>query len=127
MRAIRSLPPALLNSILAGLGYGAWAIYANYEHGMDAWLMAGILQGLSSFSITLGLTIIATRLYHYFGRRVKGIALSWCVSAMLLAIIPYSIHKSAGTPDILQTIAPGLMIGSCYLILYLLSLHHKST
>lgn len=126
MQLIKSIPPALLNSILAGLGYGAWAIYANYEHGMDAWLMAGILQGLLSFFITLGLTIIATRLYHFFGRGVKGVTLSWAVNVMLLATIPYSIHFSAGTPNILQTILPGLTIGSCYLILYLLSLHRKS-
>ena len=35
---------ALLTAIAAATVYGGWAIYANYEHGMRAWVVAGLVQ-----------------------------------------------------------------------------------
>ena len=40
---------SLLIALAAGIGYGGWAVYANFEHTPREWIMAGIVQAHYSF------------------------------------------------------------------------------
>ena len=107
------------------LVYGGWAIFANFEHGRSAWLMAGIIQGIYAFGSTLAITVVAYWAYIRIGSGIQGILCSFGLSFLVMLSIPVSIHTVAGTPDILQTILPGLIWGSGYLIAYLVLTDRK--
>lgn len=100
--------------------FGAWAVYANFEHGAHAWQMAGTVQGVYAFFSTLTVTVIAQWTYTECGRGVLGILVGFCASFAVMLAIPLTIHNLVRTPDILQTILPGLIWGSGYLICFLL-------
>lgn len=110
----------ILNAFAAMIVYGAWAVYANFEHGAHAWQMAGTVQGIYAFISTLTVTVIAQWMYTKCGFGAFGILMGFCASFSVMLAFPLSIHSLVGTPDILQTILPGLVWGSGYLISFLL-------
>ena len=119
MDKIRQYRTSILNSFAAMLIYGSWAVYANFEHGAQAWKMAGAIQGVYAFFSTLSVTVVAQWVYTKCGRGWLGIVVGFLVSFVVMLTIPIAVHNLAGTPDILQTILPGLIWGSGYLILFL--------
>lgn len=106
----------LFNACAALLIYGGWAVYANFEHGLHAGVTAGIVQGVYAFISTLTITLIAKAVYQKCGCGVRGICLGFCTSFIIMITIPLSVHTAFGTPDIWQTILPGLIWGSIYLL-----------
>lgn len=114
-----------LNATAALLGYGAWAIYANFEHGREAWLMAGIVQGVYAFISTLSITAVAKWIYMKSGYGKLGIAAGFTASFIVMLAIPIGVHTVAGTPDILETILPGLIWGTVYLFGFLILTERK--
>ncbi len=111
-----------INSVVAALGYGAWAAYANSEHASEIWIRAGIVQAITSFTVTLVITLFARWVFHKAGGRKKGVVVSYLCSFVTVTAFSYAAHYVFGTPDIWQTIAPSMIIGSCYLVSYLLAL-----
>jgi hypothetical protein len=100
---------------------GGWAAFANSGHAMPAPLVAGLVQGGLSAAITLFLK----RAIEALARRLDGLAalvvppaLAFVASASLLS----AIHRLAGTPEILATIALPLAVATSYAALYALSL-----
>ena len=116
---------AILSALAAMLIYGAWAAYANFEHGRHAWIMAAIVQGVYAFISTLSVTACAQWIYVKLGQGAKGVAIGFSISFALMVAIPIGVHSWAGTPDIFQTILPGLICGALYLFGYLV-LQEKS-
>ncbi len=115
----------LINAIVAGLAYGGWAYYANMDHSHEASVMAAFVQGSSSFTFTLAITWVALKLYRLRHCTKQGVVIGWLGSVFLLVTLPTLLHYVAGTPNILQTIAPGIIIGSAYLLIYLLHYRKK--
>jgi len=121
--------------LLAALFYGSWAAYSNYEYGIEPFLVAGLVQGSFAFAATLALALVVswllrwqrqTRKHPTFQRADEEIPLPtstvyqsaqvFVIVSILLATIPATLHYAAGTPDILQAMLPGLILGNGYLI-----------
>ena len=113
---------ALLTAVAAALGYGGWAVYANYEHGTHAWLMAGLVQASYAFCSTFVVTYVAQRTFTKYDCGIKGVCAGFVASFVVMLAIPLLVHNLVGTPDIWQTILPGLIWGSIYLLGVLISL-----
>lgn len=116
---------ALLAATAAAIIYGGWAIYANFEHGAHAWGMAGIVQATYAFVSTLTITHIAHWAFLRTGGGSRGITTGFVASFIVMAAIPITVHTIAMTPDILQTILPGLIWGSLYLLGFLIASDKK--
>jgi hypothetical protein len=114
---------ALLAATAAAIIYGGWAIYANFEHGAHAWGMAGIVQATYAFVSTLTITHIAHWVFLKSNGGLRGVITGFIASFIVMAAIPVTIHNIAATPDILQTILPGLIWGSGYLLAFLIATH----
>lgn len=112
---------SLINAIAAFWLYGGWAVYANFEYGQKVGLTAGLIQGVYAFCSTLSITLIALWVYRRCHNRSVGLVAGFSVSFMVMLIIPWAVHSVTGTPNILQTVLPGIIWGSVYLafILYL--------
>lgn len=107
--------------LFAFAAMGSWAAFANRAHLMPAPLIAGLVQGTLSATITLCLK----RLIEFLVARFRGIAallvppvLAGLASATLLT----TIHTLSGTPEILTTIAVPLTVATSYAALYTFSL-----
>jgi hypothetical protein len=101
---------------------GGWAFWANRMHPMPAPLLAGLLQGVISATITIGLQWIINRVHGATGRQLPSI-----LTASLFSLCTISgLHWLGGTPEILTTIALPWSIGVAYIVLYTRSLHQRA-
>lgn len=112
-------------SLSAAIGYGLWAIFANFEHGAHAWAMAGAVQAIYAFVATMSVSKVAHWIFLKYECGIKGVTMGFLASFVVMLSIPLAVHNFAGTPDVLETILPGLIIGSIYLISYLIGLDWK--
>lgn len=107
-------------------GYGTWAAWSNNEFGVVTCIKAFAAQGSFAFVATLSLTLIAASLYKKLGQSGFAIAFAFGCCFLISVTVPASIHWLIGTPRILQSMLPGLIWGSAYLMSYLLFLHRSS-
>lgn len=112
----------VLIALAAGLGYGGWAVYANFGHGMQAASMAGMVQGIYASALTGCITKVARWAFLKYNGGIRGGLAAFGLSFLLMLATPLAVHSAAGTPEIGQTILPGLIWGSIYLIGFLCSL-----
>lgn len=105
-------------ALLAAIAYGCWAGWVNSEYGNNIALKTGIIQGSYAFISTAIVTMIAQTILRYFdatpGSRWIALLASWSV----MLAIPISLHTWQHTPDLLQAIIPGAIIGTLYLWTY---------
>ncbi len=84
------------------------------KHGWQISLQAGLIQGSFSFAITLTLNSMLEAIY----RRTLSKWFGFLACVLGQVGVATGIHHIAGTPEILPTIAPGAIIGSFYIYLY---------
>jgi hypothetical protein len=109
------------------LFYGAWAFSINFSHGFESAITAAFTQGGYSFAITLVLALVIEFLFDRLA--TTAIAVAWrsvwvfIAGFCLLLFTSVGINLLTGTPEILWTVLPGLMISSVYTMLYILTLN----
>jgi hypothetical protein len=114
--------------LLAAAGGGAlqacWALYANWEYGAAIRNSAAAAQGASSFTMSFIITVIMDALLALFAwieSRVIRLAVVLLLSFAIMSAIHASVQWMNGTPRILLTIAPAVIIGTVYCTVYLLA------
>ncbi len=115
----------ILTALAAGFGYGGWAVFANLDHGAHIAFMAGAVQATYAVFSTLLITIVAHRVYVKYKCGIRGITTGFALSFLVMLAIPLLVHNYFGTPNIWQTILPGLIWGSIYLMSFLVTLEVK--
>ncbi len=98
---------------LAGMFYGGWAAYSNVEHELSNIVMAFIIQGGFAFLSTWLLTSFITWLIQR-QQPSPQYRFIFLQCAAMLVFIPGGLHMAAGTPNIIQAMLPGLIIGNSY-------------
>ena len=107
-----------------GLLQGLWAIYANSEHSQAEYLRAGVVQGMNSFVMSFVITFFMewiVVLYDRIHPVVLRFAAALASAFLFMVTIHYGSNWIFGTPDILETIAPAIIIGTIYCSSYLLA------
>ena len=100
---------------------GGWAVFANRAHEMPAPLIAGLVQGLLTATITLFLKRIIEGIFHRtagWQRFVLPPVAACLISIALLTVI----HSIAGTPALLATISVPITVSTLYAFFYTLTL-----
>jgi hypothetical protein len=109
---------------------GAWAVFANRGHPLEQALLAGLVQGIISGTLTLfmkkGLERMSAMLFrgrnHEGGRNIAALIVPPLVTATVIGTILVTAHTLAGTPEVLATIAVPFTVSTTYAILYNLRL-----
>ena len=104
----------LLSALAAFVLWGGWAYYINGGNANPSSLTAAGVQGSASFVITLLMVRAITWLH---GRVPSGALRVWLPSAITLSgtgSLLIAAHWLAGTPRILPTIAPALLVGGLF-------------
>ena len=115
--------------VFAFLAMGAWAAFANRDHGTGAMLLAFGVQGALSGLITLVLKRWLERAYegHFarfpdWPRKLLGPVISCLTIAGLL----FLGHSLAGTPEVLGTIAVPWSVSTLYAFVYTATLGSRA-
>lgn len=113
----------LVPPVAGFLFYGAWALWVNSPYGWEHSVIAGLTQGSYSFTITLVLAIVIELLFV----RLTGVPLRsvwvFLIGAVLLVCTSVGINVLTGTPEILWTVLPGLVISLIYTVIYIVALN----
>ena len=122
MSALQSFRQWAATSTVAHVGFGfitmgAWAAFANRDHGAARMLVAGLVQGTISGLLTLFLK----KFLEWFNAKLKGptaLILPPLITAASILAILVTAHTLAGTPEIAATIAVPFTISTSYAIIY---------
>jgi len=135
MSEAKSFREQLASSTFVHVGFGffamgAWAVFANRGHPLEQALLAGLVQGIISGTLTLfmkkGLERMSAMLLrgrnHEGGRNIAALFVPPLVTATAIGTILVTAHTLAGTPEVLATIAVPFTVSTSYAILYNLRL-----
>ena len=125
--ACRKGPSArgLALAIGAGCMYGAWALWANSAHGAAAGWRAAGTQFVVSFVVTLAITTVMEQVHASLPSPLRRVAGAIAASVGVTVILTLSLHYASGTPEILATVVPVLVLGSLYCIAYVANLERE--
>jgi hypothetical protein len=112
---------SIVHVLIAFLAMGSWAWFANRTHPPASALMAAVVQGCLSGSITLVLkTAIEFLVKHLSG--IVALVVPPTAAFLTSTVLLSAIHVVAGTPEILATIALPLAVSTSYALAYSWSL-----
>ena len=117
----------LISALAAFVLWGGWAYYINGGSTNPASLKAAGVQGSASFIITLLMIRAVTSLH---GRLPSGTLQVWLPSVITLSgtgSLLIVAHWLAGTPQILPTIAPALLVGGLFCLFTSHTLRQQET
>lgn len=112
-------------AVVACVVQGSWAAYANHDFGLRAALRATAAQAVYSF---LGAAIMTLLMEWFFSvpkARGARFAASTLGSMSILLTVLVTVHWINGTPNLLLTMVPSLVILVIYSTLYSASLLRK--
>jgi fructose-specific phosphotransferase system IIC component len=121
-----SAPAGLARSSALHVGFafvamGGWAAFANRAHPLGSMVLAGLVQGLLSGAITLGLKRSLEAMAARLGGPVAFVLPPVVTCAVVLTVL-LTVHRLAGTPEIWATIAIPYAVSSAYAWIYTASL-----
>ncbi len=107
-----------INGFLSGLLYGTWAYIANDIGALQSALTQGSMSFTFTFFVAFYLEIANQKADSF-----KALVL-YCVALItFLVVAQISIHYMINTENILATVTPSFVIGTVYIVLYLLHLN----
>ncbi len=118
----RSLGRSLISACYAATIYGGWGFYANYAHGTAIALRVMLAQAAVSFAMTFVTTMLIEALLARLGHRWYGVAQTIVYTFLLCQLAVLLVHLGVGTPEIVRTMAPNLLIGATFTTVYTLGL-----
>ena len=90
--------------------WGGWSYYVNSRVSIPSGITSGLAQGVASFCLTLIVVFLVTKIFNYFENRFFKVLLPTTIVVCILVIFLLCLHTLVGTPKILQTIAPPLLM-----------------
>ena len=104
----------VLCSVAALIGYGGWAVFANYGFSVTAAWRAGCVQGIYASTSTLLLALAIRNIYFFMGSGHRGKLIAFAAGIVIIISLPTLLNTVAQTPHVIKTILPGALIGSVY-------------
>lgn len=100
----------LISAVLAFLLWGSWAYVTNSGESMNRGIVAALTQGTASFVMTLFMVQAVTYLFHRFDRPLAKVVVPALIVNCCTTFCLVNVHTLMGTPRILATILPALMV-----------------
>lgn len=117
---------SLISALAGFLFYGTWAFMVNLSHSSTAAIKAACVQGSYSFVLTLTMTMLIEALFrtfrHLFNNTLLIIWTTILLACGLIFSASWLVNVLAQTPNILETVILGYVIGGSYTVIYVSSL-----
>ncbi len=119
-----TLKKILIRGILSGLFFTAlwssWAYYANMAYGVEAARKAAITQGSFTIVNAFLFTVIMEYMFSIGKTAFTRLLLAFVLPNSIVAVVLTSLHYYRGTPNVLTTVAPSLVIVAALSLGYVL-------
>tara|TARA_R110002111_G_scaffold247140_4_gene310126 strand:+ start:16693 stop:17097 length:405 start_codon:yes stop_codon:yes gene_type:complete len=99
-----------LSAILAFMLWGSWAYHINSASSPQSGVVAALTQGTASFLVTLIMVQAVTFLFHHFQKPFAKVILPAILVNSVTGFCLLSVHTLMGTPRVLATIIPVLIV-----------------
>ncbi|AOA59704.1 hypothetical protein [Acinetobacter larvae] len=100
-----------MSAASALLLWGSWSFYINVQQAdYRVALTSALAQGLSSFVITLGITILIEKQFNFYQAPLSRLILPPLCTVFFTGACLITIHLLVATPSILKTVAPPLTV-----------------
>ncbi len=120
-----SLLRSTLFAAIAASFYGTVAYFANNTHGHATALTAAFTQAAASGLVTFLSVALIETLFNIPNKAVFKYLLSAAGSGVIILGIFVLFHRVTGTPNLLETLLPIIVLGTPYISLYPLMLLKK--
>ena len=107
-----------LGAVLGAMVYGLWAFYVNRHAGLPHAALIGFTHWMMSVAITMGCVALMRTLFWLPSRPRNGALLSVAGSLLTTYTLLIGVHLYIGTPNILLTLAPGLLPTIGFAVVY---------
>lgn len=109
---------SVVESLILALGsaafFIAWGLWVNWEYGWASRVQVACTQASISFFATLGLAEVLRRVSMW----VKDWSLPWLwtgvIGWLFMNSVVLSAHLITGTPELFQTMVPGMITGAAF-------------
>ncbi len=117
----------LLAASLAFVLWGGWALVVNWQAGVQAATIAGLIQGSTSFVVTLLMAAAVTWQVRRFRHRVCRVLVPPLITVSVTGSFLFLVHSLGRTPGVWQTILPPTIIAFCYCLLLSAQLQRETS
>ena len=118
LRDLYRLMDSPLGAVLGAMVYGLWAFYANRAAGLPHAALIGFTHWMMSVAITMGCVALMRTLFWLPSRPRVGALLSVAGSLLATYTLLLGVHLYIGTPNILLTLAPGMLPTIGFAVVY---------
>lgn len=114
----------LIRGFLSGMFFTAlwssWAYYANFGYGALAAQKAAITQGSFTIINAFLFTVIMEYMFSIGKTRLARLLLAFVLPNSIVMVVLTSLHYYRGTPNVLATVSPSLIIVALLSLAYVL-------
>ncbi|MGF2687669.1 hypothetical protein ACQUWM_14290 [Marinobacter sp. DUT-3] len=117
----------LLAAGLAFVLWGSWALVVNWQAGAQAATIAALIQGSTSFVVTLLMAAAVTWQVRRFRHPVCRVLAPPLITVSVTGSFLFLVHSLGQTPGLWQTILPPTTIAFCYCLLLSVQLQREAS
>jgi hypothetical protein len=116
------------SALFGALIYGAWTFAVNVSSGgYFIALRSGLIHAAMSFSITYGSVLLMRAVFKRASTPRQGAILAPLITLSLTYLLLIGVHLYIGTPHIVWTLSPGLLLNIGYDTIYSVILYREAT
>ncbi len=98
-------------AILAALAFIVWGLWVNWEYGWTARIQVALTQGAISLVSTYYAAELVVWLARKFEKSQRPLLWTGSLSYLMIYALIWMVHVLAGTPELLNTMLPGMITG----------------
>ena len=114
---IRGLTDGLTGAMLGASFYAAWSFAVNYHQGVDFATKVSFTHWLMCTLLTYYGTSVMKFFYHLYKSQIQAV-IAFCGGMLVTYGILIPVHTIIGTPNILLTLAAGIIPTLVFCCLY---------
>lgn len=113
-----SLMDRPVGAIVGAMAYGFWAFFINRHAGLPHATLIGVCHWLASVVLTISCVSLMRTLFFMAAKPRNGALLAVAGDLTLTYALLIGVHLFIGTPNIVWTLAPGLLPTIAFAALY---------
>jgi hypothetical protein len=113
----------IISALAAFVVWGGWAYYINDTGTENVRAISAATQGISSLIITLALVKLVSLIFNRLPRKITSVFIASILSVTCSGSCLIAVHYLIGTPEIVGTVSPPLLVAFLFCLFTAYKLH----
>jgi hypothetical protein len=113
----------IISALAAFVVWGGWAYYINDTGTENVRVISAATQGVSSLIITLALVKLVSLIFNRLPRKILSVFIASVISVTCSGSCLIAVHYLIGTPEIVSTVSPPLLVAFSFCLFTAYKLH----